>query len=85
MQPYKATPLRSRKMPKVGILWACETVMDQGDPPSIPMKLLDGGLFYQVPRLLLNERSAHIVSQLCKRDMPKMRARLSRRLFYRLD
>ena len=35
MLPYKATPLKTRRMPKVGILWACNTVMDEKHAPKI--------------------------------------------------
>ncbi|TPX22279.1 Type I Iterative Polyketide synthase (PKS), partial [Coccidioides immitis] len=35
MLPYQATPLKTRRLPKVGILWACETVMDAAGAPDI--------------------------------------------------
>ncbi|KAG0644935.1 polyketide synthase [Hyphodiscus hymeniophilus] len=35
MAGYKAKPLQTRSMPKVGILWACEVVMAEEDAPGI--------------------------------------------------
>lgn len=35
---YKALPLNAAKMPKVGLLWACETVMDGANAPKIDME-----------------------------------------------
>jgi acyl carrier protein/pimeloyl-ACP methyl ester carboxylesterase len=35
MMDYKVAPLRTKRMPKVGILWACGTVMDEKDAPKL--------------------------------------------------
>ena len=35
MLPYKARPLKVRPMPRVGILWACETVLDGEGAPRL--------------------------------------------------
>ncbi|KAI9744716.1 MAG: hypothetical protein M1818_001641 [Claussenomyces sp. TS43310] len=35
MMPYKVSPLKTNRMPKVGILWACETVMNEKDAPKL--------------------------------------------------
>lgn len=35
MMPYKVKPLETAHMPKVGILWACDTVMDEKDAPKM--------------------------------------------------
>ena len=35
MLPYKAKPLKAYPMPRVGILWACETVLDGKGAPKI--------------------------------------------------
>ena len=35
MLPYKAKPLKAHPMPKVGILWACATVLDGKGAPKI--------------------------------------------------
>ncbi|KAJ4320237.1 hypothetical protein N0V94_003501 [Neodidymelliopsis sp. IMI 364377] len=35
MMPYKVKPLQAKQMPKVGILWACDTVMDERNAPKM--------------------------------------------------
>ncbi|KAI9878041.1 MAG: hypothetical protein M1830_002092 [Pleopsidium flavum] len=35
MIEYKVAPLKTNRMPKVGILWACDTVMDEKDAPKM--------------------------------------------------
>ncbi|XPT03478.1 Noranthrone synthase [Ascochyta lentis] len=35
MMPYKVKPLKTKQMPKVGILWASDTVMDEKDAPKM--------------------------------------------------
>lgn len=35
MLDYKVAPLQTRRMPKVGIVWAADTVMDENDAPKI--------------------------------------------------
>ncbi|KAL9609770.1 MAG: hypothetical protein Q9167_005482 [Letrouitia subvulpina] len=35
MMDYKVAPLKTKRMPKVGILWACDTVMDEKDAPKL--------------------------------------------------
>jgi len=33
--PYKCARLKTEKMPKVGIIWACDTVMDEKVAPKL--------------------------------------------------
>jgi noranthrone synthase len=35
MQDYKVAPLKTKRMPKVGLIWASETVMDENDAPKM--------------------------------------------------
>ncbi|KAJ5151396.1 polyketide synthase [Penicillium canariense] len=39
MLPYQAVPLQAARVPNVGIIWACETVMDADDAPDLGLKM----------------------------------------------
>lgn len=35
MLDYKVAPLQTSRMPRVGLLWAADTVLEEGDAPKI--------------------------------------------------